>query len=71
MRTLVDLEDAQVKRLDRIAKRRERSRASLIREAVEDYLGRHGSDGGDEAFGLWRGRGSDGLDFQEQARREW
>ncbi|HRO13327.1 CopG family transcriptional regulator [Amaricoccus sp.] len=71
MRTLVDLGDAQARALDRLAKRKERSRASLIREAVDDYLRRHGREGGDEAFGLWGKDAPDGLVFQERARREW
>jgi predicted transcriptional regulator len=67
----VDLVEAQVEALDRLAKRRDRSRASLIREAVDDYLGRHVASSDDEAFGSWRKRGVDGLEFQERARREW
>ena len=38
MRTLVDLVESQVEALDRLAKQQERSRASLIRAAVDDYL---------------------------------
>jgi predicted transcriptional regulator len=74
MRTLVDLVPSQVEALDRLAKRRERSRAALIREAVDDYLGRHGRDGAEAGFGLWREAGApavDGLEFQERARGEW
>ena len=71
MCTLVDLGDSQVEALDRLAKRQDRSRASLLREAVDDYLGRHRLDDEDEAFGLWSKNAGDGLAFQEQARREW
>lgn len=71
MRALVDLTDSQVRALDRLAKRQERSRAALIREAVDDYLGRHCPEGQDEAFGLWGADALDGLAFQERARREW
>ncbi|MBP7240729.1 ribbon-helix-helix protein, CopG family [Amaricoccus sp.] len=70
MRTLVDLVDTQVRALDRLAKRQERSRAAVIREAVDAYLDRHGLADGDEAFGLW-GRDVDGLAYQERARSEW
>jgi predicted transcriptional regulator len=68
---LVDLGDAQVEALDRLAKRRARSRASLVREAVDEYLRRHRLDDGEEAFGLWSGRGIDGLAFEDEARKEW
>jgi predicted transcriptional regulator len=71
MRTLVDLADSQVEALDRLAKRQDRSRASLVREAVDDYLVRHRLDNEDEAFGLWSKNAIDGLAFQEQARSEW
>ena len=71
MRALVDLVDSQVQALDRLAKRQDRSRASLIREAVDDYLGRHRLESDDEAFGLWGKDAMEGLAFQEQARREW
>jgi predicted transcriptional regulator len=71
MRTLVDLGNARVRALDRLAKREDRSRASLIREAVDDYLSRHRREDHDEFFGLWGEDAMDGLAFQEQARREW
>jgi predicted transcriptional regulator len=71
MRTLVDLVDSQVRALDRLARRQDRSRASLIREAVDDYIRRHCAESDAEAFGLWGEEGTDGLEFQERARREW
>jgi predicted transcriptional regulator len=63
--------DSQVEALDRLAKRQDRSRASLVREAVDDYLGRHCVESEDEAFGLWSKDAADGLAFQERARSEW
>ena len=48
-----------------------RSRASLIREAVDDYLRRHCLESADEAFGLWGKDAVDGLVFQDRARSEW
>jgi predicted transcriptional regulator len=71
IRTLVDLGDSQVEALDRLAKRQDRSRASLIREAVGDYLDRQGLESDNEAFGSWGKDAVDGLAFQERARREW
>jgi predicted transcriptional regulator len=71
LRALVDLMEAQVQALDRLARRRERSRASLIREAVDDYLCRNGLGSDDDGFGLWGAEPVDGLAFQERLRREW
>jgi metal-responsive CopG/Arc/MetJ family transcriptional regulator len=71
MRTLVDIGDSQVRELDELSKQEERSRAALIREAIDDYLAkRHAKRGGD-AFGLWGKRKVDGLAYQEKVRREW
>ena len=71
MRTLVDVADAQLRELDALSKEEKRSRAALIREAIDDYLAtrrrRHEGDG----FGLWGRRKVDGLAYQEKVRREW
>jgi metal-responsive CopG/Arc/MetJ family transcriptional regulator len=40
MRTLVDLGDAQIQALDDLSKKEKRSRAALIRQAIDDYLGK-------------------------------
>jgi len=71
MRALVDLGDGQIQALDELSKKDKRSRAALIRQAIDDYLAkRHNKQEGD-AFGLWGKRKVDGLAYQEKARREW
>ena len=71
MRTLVDLGDTQIQALDELSKKEKRSRASLIRQAIDDYLAkRRGTREGD-AFGLWGKRKVDGLAYQEKVRGEW
>ena len=70
MRTLVDLGDTQIQALDELSKKEKRSRAALIREAIDDYLaGRHCKQS--DAFGLWGNRKVDGLAYQQKVRREW
>jgi Predicted transcriptional regulators containing the CopG/Arc/MetJ DNA-binding domain and a metal-binding domain len=71
MRTLVDIGDADLKALDRIAKAQNVSRASLIRNAVRDYLGRKADRPHTDAFGLWSGSEIDGIRFQDKIRCEW
>ena len=71
MRTLVDVGDAQLQELDALSKEEKRSRAELIREAIEDYLARRRRRHEGEAFGLWGTRKIDGLVYQEKVRREW
>jgi metal-responsive CopG/Arc/MetJ family transcriptional regulator len=71
MRTLVDVGDAQLRELDALSKEEKRSRAALIREAIEDYLARRRRKHEGDAFGLWGRRKVDGLAYQEKVRREW
>ena len=71
MRTLVDLGDARIQALDELSKKQKRSRAALIRQAIDDYLGKHRGEGEGDAFGLWGKRKVDGLAYQEKVRREW
>lgn len=71
MRTLIDLDEAEVRDLDEIARAAKRSRASLIREAVAAFLVQHRKRGEAEAFGLWGKREVDGLEYQKKMRAEW
>ena len=71
MRTIIDLPDAQVRALDHLARDTRRSRAALIRRAVDDFLAHRRRDLGAEAFGLWSHHPVDGLAYQEKARSEW
>jgi predicted transcriptional regulator len=71
MRTLVDIEDADVARLDEVAARLKQSRAALIRRAISDFLGKGRRQSADDAFGLW-GKGKiDGLAYERKVRAEW
>jgi metal-responsive CopG/Arc/MetJ family transcriptional regulator len=70
MRTLVDVTDAQLRALDELSKEGKRSRAALIREAIDDYLKRRAKPR-DDAFGLWGKRKIDGVAYQEGVRGEW
>lgn len=72
MRTLVDIPDADIEALDRIAAEKQVSRASLIREAVGELLDRHKDDVVLYGFGLWSGSEvEDGLVIQRKLRAEW
>ena len=70
MRTLVDIPEPQVRALDEVSRREKRSRAALIRQAIEDYLAKRGETCEDDAFGILRG-GEDGLAYQRRMREEW
>ncbi len=74
MRTLIDLKEEDIRALDEAAKREGVSRASLMREAIAEYLGRRRKAGADVGFGAWKKAGQphvDGLAYQEKIRKEW
>ena len=71
MRTLVDLGESQIKALDELSKKEKRSRAALVRQAIDDYLAKHRGQREGEVFGLWGNRKVDGLAYQERVRSEW
>lgn len=70
MRTLVDLADPQVHSLDALARRDGKSRAALIRRAIDEFLERRRTDK-DTAFGAWGDQAEDGLAYQQRVRDEW
>jgi metal-responsive CopG/Arc/MetJ family transcriptional regulator len=70
MRTLIDIPENELERLDSIAREARRSRASMVREAIVEYLTNHETSS-DSAFGLWGKRGVDGLAYQKKVRSEW
>lgn len=70
MRTLVDIPDAQIEALDKLAAAKQVSRASLIREAVGELLDRQKDDAVRSGFGLWSNE-EDGLAVQRRLRSEW
>lgn len=73
MRTLVDIPDDRIEALAEISQRENRSRAALVREAVDDLIAKRRRDAQTNAFGLWKDRAevTDGLSFQEELRAEW
>ena len=71
MRTLINMDEQQIRELDRLARNQNRSRASVVRDAVSDYLQRQTKGAHKDAFGLWGQRKVDGLTYQEKMRGEW
>ena len=71
MRISVDLSAVKIAALDALAKKEKRSRAALIRQAIDDYLAKRRSKKEGDAFGLWGKRKVDGLAYQEKVRSEW
>jgi hypothetical protein len=75
MRTIIDLDDTQLRRLDAWAKLQSLSRAEAVRRAVTQLLDR-AAPAGSAGFGLWLQAGPltpqrDGLAIQRSLRDEW
>ncbi|HEY6414438.1 MAG TPA: CopG family transcriptional regulator [Edaphobacter sp.] len=70
MRTLIDLPEGELERLNILSRARRVSRAELIRQAVAGYLEQN-KVGLDDSAGLWKKKAVDGVEYQEQLRGEW
>ena len=74
MRTLVDIPDEDLTKLDALAKRQGRSRAAEIRDAIKLHLVQNAdnSDWIARGFGYWADRDDigDGVDYQRAIRKD-
>lgn len=71
MRTIIDVPDDVIQSLDRVRKTEKRSRAALIREAIDGYLRQKTAPAAKDAFGLWKAHPKDGLRYQDELRGDW
>ncbi|MCG5126914.1 ribbon-helix-helix domain-containing protein [Enterobacter mori] len=70
-RILIDLSDDVIQRLDNLKQLRNRPRAELLREAIEQYLDQQNSSVIRDALGLWGNQQEDGLEYERKLREEW
>ena len=71
MRTIVEIPEEVIQTLDLLRKKERKSRAAIIRDAIDLYLGTQETKGAEEAFGVWRQRRRDGSQYQENLRSDW
>lgn len=77
MRTIIELTDEQIKQLERICRRVGISRAEAVRRGVDLLLQQEQrredefTKALDAAFGMWKDRGIDGVEYQRKLRAEW
>ncbi len=71
MRTIVELPEEQLVALREVCTREKASRAEIIRRAVGQYLHSHQSGKGQSAFGLWKKKKLNALDYEAKLRAEW
>ena len=70
MRTICEIPDDELKELEEFCRRQGISRAEGIRRAVREYLAQDES-AFDAAFGIWKDRCEDGVEYQRRLRAEW
>lgn len=72
-RILADLPDEDIKWLDQLAADQGKSRASVLRDAVEAYRTEASKDWLDAGFGLWARHGIaiDPAEYERKRRAEW
>ncbi|MFT6241242.1 MAG: putative transcriptional regulator [Akkermansiaceae bacterium] len=71
MRTVIDVPDEIIQSLDQVGGAEKRSRASLIREAIAEYLRMKAIPPAEAAFGHWKDTPRDGVQYQNDLRGEW
>ena len=71
MRTIIEVPDDDIKNLDRIVEQQKKSRSAIIREAIRLYLEGRVIDSDKAAFGVWKGKQAEGLEYQTKVRSEW
>ncbi len=73
MRTIIDIPDELLKRIDTLRKSKGTSRAAAIRNAISEYLERYmaSEKNSEKAFGIWKERKIDGLRYERTLRNEW
>lgn len=71
MRTIIEVPDDVVRNLDKVGNQQRKSRAAVIREAIQLYLETKELRNSDAAFGIWKSKRKEGLKYQEQLRSEW
>lgn len=73
MRILIDLPKKPLESLAEICERENISRSEAIRRAVFAYINEkiislHDKD---HAFGIWKSRNIDALDYEDEIRKDW
>ena len=71
MRTIIDIPDNLLRDIDKLAEREDISRAEAVRRAMAEYLAARSSPRPDVAFGIWKSKRIDALEYEDSLRGEW
>nr|WP_016926048.1 hypothetical protein [Rickettsia conorii] len=72
MRTIINIADSQIKILDKISKKKI-SRDKIIGLALTSYIASndHNNKAFENAFGLWKDKNLDSVEYQTKLCNEW
>ena len=71
MRAIIDIDEGEDRALKQLARQRGVSRAQMVREAIDHFLQVEAPKGAGAAFGIWRDKNLDGLEYQRRQRKDW
>lgn len=71
MRTIIGIPEEQLKGLDYVCDKQNISRAEAIRRAIALYLQDMVGLKDDAAFGVWKSKSIDAVEWQKELRKEW
>lgn len=77
VRTLITIDEKELAKLDRLAKKQKKSRAQLMREAVSQYVKRYDNEKNEwyqilkGVEGLWAHKNIDTDKYLEEIRKDW
>jgi metal-responsive CopG/Arc/MetJ family transcriptional regulator len=71
MRTLVDIPDVELLKLNDLSKKRKVSRAHLVRCAITEYVQKESRDSLAAVFGIWADKTGDSMAYLDELRKEW
>jgi len=71
MRTIIDIPADMLEEIDEIAKREKISRAEAVRRAMTEFLQKRANRNPNAAFGIWKSKKIDALDYEDALRNEW
>lgn len=71
MRTIIDIPPKILEEIDQLAKREKISRAEAVRRAMMEFVEKRARRKPNAAFGIWKSRKVDALDYEDTIRDEW
>ena len=71
MRTIIDIPPKILQEIDELAKREKISRAEAVRRAMAEFVEKRANRKPNAAFGIWKSRKIDALDYEDTLRDEW